>query len=121
MSDTKEKIDVMQAFIDGKIVEFCWRSEADKFMRLRYSAWNWKECDYRIKKEPEYIPFDFSDAELLRGKWVKQKDKSLSSCEEAITGIDTDGIYCSEYYTSFERLFEVFIFVDAKPCGKLKK
>ena len=119
MSDTKEKIDVMQAFIDGEIVEYCWRSEADNFMRLQDSAWNWKECDYRIKKEPEYIPFDFSDAEFLIGKAVRFK---ITDIIGIVVEVKKAGITIGENgFFSFAALLNLGTFLNSSPCGELKK
>lgn len=54
MKTTKEKIEVMQAFLDGKKVEF--KDVLDNrwhiMLVLREPAWDWESVDYRIKNEP---------------------------------------------------------------------
>lgn len=56
MKTTKEMIEVMQAFVDGKSVEY--QMLGDEVWHERRveeqwdSYWNWGDYDYRIKKMP---------------------------------------------------------------------
>lgn len=54
MSTTEEKIEVMQAYADGKKIEFkTMRFAADGWATLvAPPVWNWVEYNYRIKQEP---------------------------------------------------------------------
>ena len=60
-----EKIKVMQADADGKVVEFKRKNEPDSQYSIYIGgaatfAWNWEDYDYRIKPEsPRSHPFDF--------------------------------------------------------------
>lgn len=48
---TEGKIAVMQAYVDGKTVE--WSTRAGREWRSGYRpGWNWDDFDYRIKPEP---------------------------------------------------------------------
>ena len=67
---TEEKIAVMQAFVDKKEIEILINNEW-KTMVIPDPNWNWGADNYRIKQEPKYQPFDFSDAENLIGKTIK--------------------------------------------------
>lgn len=53
MKTTKKKIEIMQAFEDGKKIE-CRSSglEWKEWILLQEPTWNWAECDYRVKEEP---------------------------------------------------------------------
>ena len=51
MTTTVEKIAVMQAFEDGKNIEFKLR-EKGNWETCDLPNWNWMECDYRIAEEP---------------------------------------------------------------------
>lgn len=113
MKTTQEKIAIMQAYEDGKKIEICGKTE-----KVWHNAilpdWNWAVCDYRIKQEPEYVPFTFEDAEFLIGKPVKHKKDSWV---EIIT-------YCNKNETSscmYEDLLRDYTFLDGSPCGKLKE
>ena len=117
MSDTKEKIKVMQAFLDGKIVEYCMRDEPDDFERLVNPIWDWSYCDYWIKEEPEYIPFDESDAGFLLGKIGIDK-KYLG--KRFICEVSKNKVWFRDSWVYFQQLFEDYTFLDGTPCGKLK-
>lgn len=113
MKTTKEKIAIMQAYEDGKKIEICGKTE--KVWHNAISPdWNWAACDYRIKQEPEYVPFTFEDAEHLIGKVIKSKDENWI---ELLT-------FFGEDYTSnitYEALLRDYTFLDGSPCGKLKQ
>jgi len=56
---TQAAIAVMQAFVDGKTIEFCnntkareplWQ-EISKFNGIAQPVWNWLETEYRAKRE----------------------------------------------------------------------
>lgn len=54
MTTTAEKIAVMQAFEDGKEVEFrfCLTDETWRPLKSPNPLWDWLSIDYRIKREP---------------------------------------------------------------------
>lgn len=71
--------------------------------------------EYRFKQEPKYIPFDFSDAQKLIGKIIKDDTLLL----HMIVSIDHDGVVFYDDHFSFKELFELFRFHDGSICGKL--
>lgn len=79
-------------------------------------TWSLSE-EYRVKPKPEYVPFDFTDASILRNKWVRRKDKNAVWFITSITdsGVSIGG--CTYSYCDFLGMFE---FLDGSPCGKLK-
>lgn len=87
MKTLKEKIEVMQAYLDGKTIQGSvdgnwtdWKSKNDP-------QFNWGSFDYRIKPENKQVPYDFSDAESLIGRKVRDKEeRSLF----IITSVDKD-------------------------------
>jgi len=46
---TQEKIAVMQAYVDGKKIE--WLSNGE-WAGIEVPAWNWISYDYRVKQDP---------------------------------------------------------------------
>jgi hypothetical protein len=50
MKTTKEKIAIMQAFIEGKTVEYCYQ-DTKEWSKIDSPAWDWIGCDYRIRVE----------------------------------------------------------------------
>ena len=66
---TLEAIRIMQAFVDGKEVEFKWMSKdwdsTDK------PEWNWEHYDYRIKPTATLRPWTADEVPL--GAWMRSK------------------------------------------------
>ena len=86
MKTLKEKIEVMQAFLDGKEVEI-FDDVADPcyWESIANPVFNWEYNDYRIKPENKQVPFDMSDYESKLGKkirHVKQKFTGVLTCVE---------------------------------------
>lgn len=96
-------------------IKFC-----DSWYSIANPTWNTLH-DYRIKPEPklEYVPFNFSDAEFLIGKMVKENGdgKFLS----IIIGVFQDGFMVGNKIHRFDTLLKEFIFLDGTPCGKIKQ
>lgn len=71
--ETKERIKVMQAFVDGKDVEVL---NTDKWELVSNPSWS-PATKYRIKPEPKYRPFKDADKcwqEMLKHQpfgWIK--------------------------------------------------
>lgn len=116
MKTIEERIAVMQAFVDGRQIEY-YHTTKKSWIETSDPSWNWSLTDYRVKeesKQPKYVPFTFEDAEHLIGKPVKHKKDSWV---EIIT-------YCNKNETSscmYEDLLRDYTFLDGSPCGKLKE
>ena len=54
--ETERVIKVMQAYVDGKQIEFCTKRDK-KWELCDNPLFNWSTFDYRISKEPQYRPF----------------------------------------------------------------
>lgn len=118
MKTTEEKIAIMQAFVEGKIIESSKRGN-DNWTRFPCEPnWNWDDLDYRIKQEPEYIPFDFTDAEQLIGKIVRYKSTHSLS---VITNVNPKNVTSSGTVIKYEDLFNNYEFTDGSICGKIKQ
>lgn len=52
MKTTKQMIEVMKAFEDGKEIE-CSVKEQNRWTINTNPVWNWREFDYRIREEPK--------------------------------------------------------------------
>lgn len=117
MKTTAEKIAVMQAYEDGKEIEYSYK-DCPAWKRATTPTWNWSTTDFRVKPEPEYIPFAFEDAEFLIGKAVKSKQKPLVLLIQVVyeKNVLMHGFDTISYYT----LLQNFTFIDGSPCGKLK-
>lgn len=120
-------IDVMQAFADGKEIEY--RHGIDCVwctLRISNPSWNWADCDYRVKLEPpkpKYRPFENAEEvmEAIKehGDWLRASDGSYA----AIVNVLKDRrLFLGEYISSCSYnyvLKENYTFADGTPFGKL--
>lgn len=82
MKTTAEMIAVMQAYADGKKMEYKGVEGAPyDWEECPDPLWNWVLCDYRIKPEPKYRPYANADecfADVRKhGGWVKEKKREV--------------------------------------------
>lgn len=50
---TKQMIEVMQAFADGKAIQYCLRDREEIWGDIKEPLWAWESSDYRVKPEAE--------------------------------------------------------------------
>ena len=124
MKTIEEKIAVMQAFKEGKEIEFAPNSIDKIWVSCKGPDWDWdwSMYDYRIKEEPkkpEYIPFSFEDAEFLIGKAIKSKTIDVVLLIQVVypKTVMMHGFDTISYYL----LLLNWEFLDGSPCGKLKQ
>lgn len=92
-------------FLNSKNIWGQWHSK-------RTPQWDTSErTEYRIKPQPKLVPFDFSDAEKLIGRIVKNKENGGYYC---ISYVSKSTVMGSSYETFLAR----FEFLDGSPCGK---
>jgi hypothetical protein len=70
IEQTKEAIKVMQAFVDGKEVEYL-HSGTEGWVTTTNPSWNWTNCFYRIKPTPVLRPWTRDEVPL--GAWLRDK------------------------------------------------
>jgi hypothetical protein len=79
-----------------------------------------RDLEYRIKSEFKYRPFANAEEcwqEMLKHQpfgWVKEKERNVRT---EINYIHNDGVMFSCGSVLFERLFDVYTFVDGNPFG----
>lgn len=113
---TQEMIEVMQAYEDGKEIEFKWKGK-DIWRGIEHPAWYWNGCDYRIKPEPKYGPYD-SVTEIDRDKWVKGKASGVLY-RIILLDPDDNSVQLSYGLVSLQEFFTDYTYEDGTPCGKL--
>lgn len=133
MKTTKEKIEVMKAYEEGKVIE-CRSSGLGwkEWILPQEPAWNWAECDYRVKEEPKYRPYesieelinDFCERSYAKRSpmgepyiWVKNKETGI---KDLITGFDEKSVTVriGVSWYSENLIFEDYTYLDGSPCGK---
>lgn len=123
--EASQLLPFIKAFAEGKTIQYAKRDMSTfrkgvEWVDLVNPGWYSEYKQYRIKPEPEYVPFTFEDRELLRDKWVKIK---ALGTEHKVIAVLYNGIRMGnlEEITLFERALQAFEFLDGTPFGKLKQ
>lgn len=115
IKDVQDKINVMQAFIDGKEIEFR-QISSYKWFDDKNPIWLWGIYEYRVK--PYYRPFETIDevfeAMKLHGG-ILCYDKS--TMKHYCLSINTRQVFVNGYAVPFDELLEKYLFKDDTPCG----
>lgn len=120
--ETKKRIKVMQAFVDGKDVEVL---NTDKWELVTNPSWS-PGTKYRIKPESVYRPFENAQECIEEMKkhelfgWVKDKSdvgnfcSSITEvcCDGAVNFIKLRGNWLHPY-----AVFKYYTFLDGTPFG----
>jgi hypothetical protein len=131
---TKEMIEVMQAYADGKGIERrCKHDLSEKWEDAKDPGWNWNLFDYRIKPEkaePRYRPYKDTDEMIADWKerfkknwsgtsmpliWIWDNDKVEKTL---VTGFRWKDISTKDEIITMTSLFEFYTYLDGSPCGK---
>lgn len=122
--ETKNAIEVMQGFCNGKTIQVRFKNQDDNWDDTQHPCWDWTVNDYRIKPEKYVRPYTFNEmqeAVKKHGGYVHQNDTSMYGIiffnEE---GIELSGTaHCT--YTYAELVENGFIWMDDKSfCGILE-
>ena len=109
--EAKELLPIIQAFADGKTIQF---RERD----IEEPSFDGCINEYRIKPEPKYRPFKNQEecwnemSKHFPFGWIKSNGNDLYS----IASINCEGITTFAYYRFLES-FEKFTFIDGTPFG----
>ena len=124
--EAKELLPIMQAFAEGKTIEY--RGLGGAWKVAQTPTWS-SHLFYRIKPEPKYRPFKTQEEcwnEMLKHQpfgWVKSKDKDYfhliglvqfeSEFEDVIITFATS----ENLARSSHSIYENYIFADGTPFG----
>lgn len=120
--ETKKRIKVMQAFVDGKDVEVL---NTDKWELVSNPSWS-PNTEYRIKPESSYRPFDNAKECIEEMKkhepfgWVKSKPDVGDYCSPIIDiryGSAFNFIKLRGIWMNTNIVFENYTFLDGSPFG----
>lgn len=133
IEETKERIAVMQAYVNGKQIQ--WERSDGKWVYVPEPSWSINK-NFRIKPEPEYRPFKDADEcwqEMLKHEpfgWVKRKgDKSSYELLAYISESNDPSVGFASYGSvfgrgvavrsggAFDNIFNGFTFADGVPFG----
>lgn len=128
-----EKIKVMQAYEDGKYIEFRLKGE-EVWADCGNPIWDWNEFVYRIKpevKKPTYRPYKdtcemIDDYKTRFGVncppyampliWIRWEDNSAT---KLITAFRADHVTIDGNVVSLGYIHHAYVYIDGSPIGKL--
>lgn len=132
IEETKERIAVMQAYVDGKQIQV--ESSDSKWADVPEPSWS-INGNYRIKPETKYRPFKDAEEcwqEMLKHQpfgWIKEKgDKPSYELLACVSENDETPISFAVYGSvgmgiidrpsiEFNKMFNAFTFADGAPFG----
>lgn len=122
IEETKERIAVMQAYVDGKQIQL--QLPDGKWGEIPNPDWC-TNANYRVKPEPKYRPFKDADEcwqEMLKHEpfgWLKEKERNVRT---QIGFMHTGGIQgTSGGSFNYKVFFDCFRFADGAPFGILEE
>lgn len=118
IEETKERIAVMQAYVDGKQIQ--WERSDGKWGYVPEPSWSINE-NFRVKPEPKYRPFKDAEEcwqEMLKHEpfgWLREKKRNVYT---QIGFMHTEGIQgTSGGSSNYKAFFDCFSFADGAPFG----
>jgi hypothetical protein len=117
--EAKKMLPIIQAYAEGKEIQI---STFGGWKTHEVMCFTSQAIDYRIKPEPEYIPFTVKDLIMFMLKYIRRKDSfesiKIIGCSKYCVLITIKGNIKNIPY---EILFKEWEFVDGSPCGKPKE
>lgn len=120
IEETKERIAVMQAYVDGKQIQgMC---SDGKWVYVPEPSWSINE-NFRIKPEPKYRPFKDADEcwqEMLTHQpfgWVKYQCDFFQIIHVDDNSIGYGSACGTILHSKFEDIFKDSTFADGTPFG----
>lgn len=119
--EIKNLLPVMQAFADGKEIEYCGYGNGAIWLIAEDPDFNFLDYRYRIKPEPKYRPFR-NTAECWAEMQKRQPFGWLmhNGCRYQISRIDSAGVFIDggcENLTFTKYLNDGWTFADGTPFG----
>ena len=126
---TAEKIQVMQAYQEGKQIEFKYKNVLNhpEWRICNFEPyWDWLTCDYRVKPELSYEPY--SGARLVLEDMIKHHFECIHKSSGKHYKVSIEGVgYVrligeDDSYAikpSYEIFLEGFTWLDGSACGVL--
>ena len=119
--EAKELLPIMQAFAEGKTIEY--REYDGEWKVARTPTWS-SRLFYRIKPEPKYRPFKTKEEcwdEMMKHQpfgWVKEISSEMLYL---INGISDMSIVIMENIDSFKEAMNIYEFKDGAPFGVMEE
>ena len=113
IEQTKEAIRVMQAYVDGKEVEFKWMSK--DWNSTDKPEWNWSAYDYRIKPTATLRPWTADEVPL----GAQVRSKSYHPDHRSLITTSGSSLHREGWLSGYEHSTDGG--VTWKPCGVVEE
>lgn len=119
--ETRAAIEVMQAWLDGKEIQFrhrpgtTWHDHQSDVG----SSWDWKAKEFRIKPQPELRPWTLDEVPM--GAVVRPRNGGRRRILLTMAWVGSDGVMVSgdgEHFSA-DHLLKELTMDDGSPCGKV--
>ena len=128
---TQEKIEVMNAYTEGKKIQYRSKENGEWFdlFLMQEPAWDWASFDYRIKPEEKYRPYKDTDEMIEDFKrrfnvqvpaysmpeiWVRDEGSKVRS---HVSVFYAYMVVIRDATLWLDALLENFTYLDGTPCG----
>lgn len=121
---TKEKIAVMQAFLEGKPIQYKLATGSDTdWVRNDEPRWDWEHCIYRIKPQPKLRPYKLSEfIEALKKHGCFMFVIGSGECHYPVQYFDGSAIKVNDAMFTYDEVLKTFTWADDNsPCGILEE
>ena len=122
-SDTADCIKVMQAYVEGKQIQY---KDDEVWIDIDDPDWDWHNWEYRIKPESNCRPFKNAEEcwkEMQKHQpfgWIKDKEDGHYSMVTTVDAFYDDKNYIKisgDHNWSFAETMNVYTFADGTPFG----
>lgn len=120
--NVKKMQPILNAFAEGKEILFNNGNiyNPDWIVIGDDTSFNYGPLYYKIKEEPNYIPFTQEDWASFLGHAVRYKNETKFKIIKIVDGCDINGIILNYNSISYKEAFDTIIFkLESKVFGKL--
>ena len=110
--EMKSLLPIITAYTEGRTIEWYSKGQWTTFEDGIFAD---AAINFRVKPEPQLVPFTFEDVEFLVGKWIKVKGTKSAA---ALATVNVDGVRTYFNSITFVDLMLSHTFLDGTPCGK---
>ena len=120
---TADCIKVMQAYVEGKQIQY---KDDEVWIDIENPDWDWHNWEYRIKPESNYRPFKNTEEcwqEMQKHHpfgWIKDKEDGHYTMVTTVDPFYDDKNYIKiscDHNWSFAETMNVYTFADGTPFG----
>ena len=122
--ETRELVDIMQAYVNGKQIQVSYKKQDDEWEDTFDPLWDFNTFKYRIKTESKYRPYtnaeEFLKAMKRHGPLIKNTYQYMSVLNIYWNNINLYGKCVVSI--NFQHLYaDGYTWQDGTPCGILEK